>query len=110
MLAFLLYFVLAVVAAVVVFGCGVRLHCWVRRLSTASRSMAFLHPFCADMAGGERVLWAAILAVQTKVAEPFNIFVYVLCSMFIFHSFYSYLNLLNQVMLELKIEQKHGKL
>lgn len=82
MLAFLLYFFLAVVAAVVVFGCGVRLHCWVRRLSTASRSMAFLHPFCADMAGGERVLWAAILAVQTKVAEPFNIFVYVLFPFF----------------------------
>lgn len=48
------------------------------RIKRRRGTVAFLHPSCEDMAGGERVLWAALLALeQQKQADKFQTAVYV---------------------------------
>ena len=52
-----------------------RIYCFLRRLRRPL-SVGFLHPYCADMAGGERVLWASLASIQRHHPSISDAFVY----------------------------------
>lgn len=71
MKAFLLWFVGGTLFLLISFGIVLR----VRR---KRGRVGFLHPFCHDLAGGERVLWAALVAlVEQNKSRKWELMVYV---------------------------------